>query len=252
MGQRPGASANRNAGVANARAPVILFIDNDTIPTPGLIAEHLAWHRSHPSDEVGVVGHVRWAREVRVTPFMHWLDHGIQFDYPSIRGTEAGWGRFYTANASAKRTFIERVGGFDEERLPYGYEDLDFGLRASKLGFRLLYNRRAEVEHLSEVDLRFWGRRVRRLARSERAFVAKHPEIPPYFLELFSRAAALPPARGRGRSLIRIIPRSVPWLGPRVWTSADLYFRQALAPAFLDAWNSDSVSEEPVAPELLA
>ena len=45
-----------------------------------------------------VLGHVRWAREVRVTPFMHWLDHGVQFDYPAIDGTEAGWGRFYGAN----------------------------------------------------------------------------------------------------------------------------------------------------------
>ena len=80
-----------------------------------------------------MLGHVRWAREVRVTPFMHWLEHGVQFDYPAIDGIEAGWGRFYGANVSAKRELVERVGGFDEVRLPYGYEDLDFGYRARRL-----------------------------------------------------------------------------------------------------------------------
>lgn len=253
-GHRRGLSANRNAGVAAARSPLVLFTDNDTIPSRQLISEHLAWHRKHLEDEVGVVGHVRWAREIKVTPFMHWLDHGVQFDYPNIQGIEAGWGRFYGANSSAKRTFVERVGGYDEERLPYLYEDLDFGYRASKLGFRVLYNRQAEVEHLREMDLEFWRKKVERLARVERAFVAKHPEIPPYFYEMFSKAAALPPARGRGRSLIRFVPRGFPWLGPRVWTSADLYYRQVLAPGFLAAWDSGEPaepSEGPVAPYLL-
>lgn len=253
-GRRRGLSANRNTGTAASQTPLVLFTDNDTVPSPRLVSEHLAWHREHPEEEIGVVGHVRWAREIKVTPFMHWLDHGVQFDYPNIQGTEAGWGRFYGANSSAKRSFVERVGGYDEERLPYLYEDLDFGYRASKLGFRVLYNRRAEVEHLREMDLAFWHQKVRRLARVERTFVAKHPEIPAYFYEMFRQAAAQPPARGRGRALIRLIPRGFPWLGPRVWTSADLYYRQALAPGFLEAWESDDPpepSEGPVAPYLL-
>lgn len=253
-GHRRGLSANRNTGVTAARSPLVLFTDNDTIPSRQLVSEHLAWHRANPQDEVGVVGHVRWAREIKVTPFMHWLDHGIQFDYPNIVGTEAGWGRFYGANSSAKRSFVERVGGYDEERLPYLYEDLDFGYRANKLGFRVLYNRMAEVEHLREMDLDFWRQKVGRLARVERTFVAKHPEIPPYFYEIFSRAAAAPRARGRGRGLIRWISKSFPWLGPKVWTSAHLYYTQTLAPEFLAAWNSGGPAEPaegPVAPYLL-
>ena len=253
-GHRRGLSANRNRGVEEAASPLILFTDNDTIPSPQLVSEHLAWHRRWPEPEVGILGHVRWAREIRVTPFMHWLDHGIQFDYPNIQGIEAGWGRFYGANSSAKRTMIQRVGGYDEERLPYLYEDLDFSYRASKLGFSVLYNRRAEVEHLREMDLDFWRQKVGRLARVEKTFVKKHPEIPPYFYNLFRTAAERPPARGRGRSLIRWVGRSFPWLGPRAWESADLYYRQALAPLFLEAWDSDEPAEPaegPVAPYLL-
>jgi GT2 family glycosyltransferase len=253
-GDLPGLSANRNVGWRAAEAPLVLFTDNDTLADRDLVSEHLGWHRRHPDQKTAVLGHVRWAREVRVTPFMHWLDHGIQFDYPHIEGTDAGWGRFYGANVSVKAGLIEEVGGFDAKRLPYLYDDLDFGYRAGKLGMRLLYNRRAIVEHLREPDLEFWRSKMPRLAQAERQFVRIHPEIPPFFHRLFSDAAKRPPARGRGRRLIRFVPPGLPLLGPRAWTSAGLYYRQALAPHFLAAWEADEpppAAGEVVAPHLL-
>lgn len=248
-GAVPGASANRNAGLRAATAPLVLFTDNDTIPVPSLVAEHLSWHARHAGEEVGVLGHVRWAPELEVTAFMRWLDRGIQFDYPSIEGIEAGWGRFYSANVSVKRAFADRVGGFDQERLPYGYEDLDWGLRADRLGLRLLYNRRAIVDHLRPMTLELWRSRVRRIAHAERRFCQIHPHVPPYFHERFSAAARCPPARGRGVPLARWIPPELPWLGPKVWGSTDLYFRQALAPHFLEAWEEPD-SAGPSSPDL--
>jgi GT2 family glycosyltransferase len=191
-----GASANRNAGWRAAAAPLVAFCDNDTIPEPRWVAEHVAWHGEHPAEEVAVLGHVRWADGVDVTPFMRWLESGIQFDYPNIEGIEAGWGRLYSANVSLKRAFVERVGGFDEARFPYGYEDLDLGYRADKLGLRLLYNRAAVAQHLRSYDLAFYERRVRRIAFAERAFVRLHPDVPPFFFNLYSAALEAPPASG--------------------------------------------------------
>ncbi len=250
-GAIPGLSANRNAGWQSAAAALVLFTDNDTIPGPRLLAEHLAWHEREPADEVAVLGHVSWSPEVRVTPFMRWLDHGVQFDYPAIDGIEAGWGRFYGANVSVKRAFVERVGGFDAERLPYGYEDLDFAYRARAHGLRLLYNRDAVVDHLREPDLAFYRRRVRRLAYAEREFVRKHPELEPHFRRFFGHAAELEPVSGRGRHLIGWLPRRFPLLGARAWRSADLYYRQELAPDFLAAWaeaDAAPASAAPLAP----
>src|SRR3954447_7196604 len=57
-GHMPGLSANRNTGWRAAHAEVILFTDNDTIPVPQLVSEHIAWHERHPEPEVAVVGHV--------------------------------------------------------------------------------------------------------------------------------------------------------------------------------------------------
>src|SRR5205085_3824209 len=121
---RPGLSANRNAGWTAAQAEIVLFTDNDTIPVPELVAEHLASHAQHARDEVAVAGAVRWARGLKVTPFMRWVEEGLQFDFGSITGERASWAHLYGANASVKRRLLEQVGGYDEERLPYLYEDL--------------------------------------------------------------------------------------------------------------------------------
>lgn len=237
-GRVAGVSANRNAGWREARAPIVLFTDNDTIPVPGLVSEHHAWHRRHPEEEVAVVGHVRWARELRTTPFMRWLEHGVQFDFPGIRGEEASWAHLYGANSSIKRSFIERVGDWDEVRLPYLYDDLDWAYRARAHGLRVLYARDAVVDHLRhDADLGFWKRKMEPLARAERQFIEIYPEIEPWFLRMFSSAVDEPRARGRGARLAGYVSPQVPWLGPRVWGAADLWWRQQLAPHFLEAWR---------------
>ena len=238
LGHAPGASANRNRGRQEAQAEVILFTDNDTIPVPGLVSEHVAWHRAHPEDEVVVVGHVRWARELRVTPFMRWLDRGIQFNFQAIPGDEAGYGTLYTANVSVKAPFFDRVGPWDEVNLPYGYEDLDWGYRANTHGLRVLYNRGAVVDHLRhDATLQAWKRKMRRIAFSERQFTALHPDVEPWFFQRFTWASQVPEAKGRGRRLTGLVRPDLPLLGHPIWNSTDLYYKQQLAPYFLEAWE---------------
>jgi len=233
----PGASAARNTGWREARAPLVLFLDDDVMPERQLVAEHLAWHARHPGREIGVLGLVRWADELRVTPFMRWLERGIHFDFENIEGEEAGWGRFYTANVSVKRELLDMVGGFDEERLPFGYEDLDLAYRMHARGFRLLFNRSARGEHVREMTLESVRARMPMMASSERAFCAKHHEIQPYFLNMFRDAASRPPAPHRLARLARVVPPGAPLIGRRVWASADARFKEALAPDFMRAWE---------------
>ena len=243
-----GVSAARNRGWRDARAPLVLFLGDDILPSPELVREHLDWHDRNPPEEIGVLGHVTWSRELRVTPFMRWLDRGMQFDYGGIQGAEAGWGRLYTANASLKRSLIERVGGFDEG-FPFGYEDLDLAYRMHRAaGLRLLYNDRARAEHHHAPTLEEWRRRMASVASAERRFVEKHPEVDAYFHSLLSDAAAAPPASGRGARLAALVPERVPWLGPRVWSSADLSWRQALARPFLEVWASAGAQAAPSGP----
>lgn len=238
-GERPGASSARNVGLGAVRAPLVLFLDDDILAGPRLVEEHLASHDKQADDHVGVLGSVSWAQQARVTPFMRWLENGLQFDYGTIRGSDAQWWHFYTANASASRALLQRAGGFDATGLPFGYEDLDLAYRMHEHGFRLVYNPAAAAEHLHHQTLQEWRRRVVRIADAERAFLTKHPHHPAYFHNLFSQAAAAPRARGLAGRLWGVVPRGVPWLGPRVWHSADIWHRQQLADRFLAAWDED-------------
>jgi GT2 family glycosyltransferase len=250
QGTRPGASANRNAGWQAAHTPLILFTDDDTIPTPALVAEHLQWHQRHLEPETAVLGLVRWAPDVRVTPFMRWLEQGIQFDYGTIDGIEASWAHAYSSNLSVKRAFLERVGGYDEQRLPFGYEDLDWGYRAREQGLRLLFNRDAVVDHWRQMTVEQWRARVSRLAVAERAFCRLHPELPPFFHDRFTRAAENPAGRGRAARVAALVPRSLPVLGPAVWRRAALHWQQQLAPAFLAAWERAGAAQPEAVPDL--
>ena len=238
-GAEPGLSANRNAGWRAATAPLVLFTDNDTIPVGGLVREHVDWHRTrYPEPEVGVLGLVRWAPELDVTVFMRWLDMGLQFNYANFERVELPWGAFAGANCSLKRAFVERVGDFDQQHFPYGYEDTDWAYRASRLGFRIAYNERAIVDHLRPMTLDFWKRRARRVAAAEHEFTRLHPEMEPWFKRRFSEAASRPRPRGAAAvRLARLVPRATPCLGRLVWDSVDLHYMQELAPHFLAAWD---------------
>jgi GT2 family glycosyltransferase len=233
-----GASGARNAGWRATKSPLTLFLDDDIVPSRRLVAEHLAWHERHANFEVGILGRVRWSPRVKVTPFMRWLETGVQFDYDRITGTDVGWQLFYSCNVSVKRAMLERVGGFDEERFPFGYEDLDVARRMSEHGFRLLYNRSAVGEHLKTETLESWRQKLDRIAVAERRFVQLYPDERPYFYERFGAAARLPQAQGRSARLARFVGPGVPWLGRFVWQSFDLVCAQQLAPDFLSSWEA--------------
>jgi GT2 family glycosyltransferase len=241
----PGASAARNLGWREARAPLVLFLGDDILASEELLHEHVSWHGSHPEETVGVLGHVRWARGLKVTPFMRWLEQGMQFDYGAIRGNEADAGRLYTANVSLKRDMLARAGGFDES-LPFLFEDTELGYRLWRLGFRLLYNRRADAEHLHESTLDDWRKRMRITGGAEYRLVRQHPELN---AEIHERmvAATSRQSRGRAARFVRVVPPGFPVLGRVVWTSAEQRWLKELAPPFLEGWEEAAAEEAAVA-----
>lgn len=102
----------------------------------------------------------------------------------------------------------------------------------------MLYNRRAIVDHVRyDANVEWWNTKMARLAKAEWSFTQIHPELPPHFDYMFSKAARLPPARGRLVQFAHRVPRKLPVLGELVWKSADVYFPQQLAPHFLEAWE---------------
>src|SRR5262245_53384720 len=65
-----GVAAARNLGATLARAPLTLFIGNDTIGERAFLSEHVRFHGLYPDDRYAVLGHTKLHPNSRRSPFM--------------------------------------------------------------------------------------------------------------------------------------------------------------------------------------
>lgn len=240
VAMKRGAAAARNAGWRAARAPLVLFLGDDILADDGLVDRHLAAHAAMPDRAVAVLGHVRWADELRVTPFMRFLDEGVQFDYAHMEAGDVGWPRLYTANVSFKRALLEAAGGFDEG-FTIPYEDIELGRRLHDLGLRLMYEPHIRAQHVHPATLADWGPRMAACARAERAMVARHPDFAPYFANAL-RDWRGQPSSGLAARVAAHLPETLPVVGPRVHAAARAHWKVTLANAFFGAAETESAA----------
>jgi glycosyltransferase involved in cell wall biosynthesis len=161
-----GPAAARNLGLRLAHGDIVLFLGDDIIADPALLAAHLQSHMLLPDPRVAVLGFVTWSPSIDVTPYMHWLEtSGNQFDYGRLRPEEdVDPARFfYTANLSVKRKFLADTHEYFDERFRHALlEDIDLGKRLACHGLRLRYNPDARAFHEHAVSLAGYVRRIER------------------------------------------------------------------------------------------
>lgn len=153
--KRGNRSYNRNLGAQQSKKDILLFLDGDMIPVPGMVEAFRSAHDNE--DYAGFIG----------------CAHGMRFDeehlqlhighenYRNMAQTEEGlrqlsqdpcledwraypfhqpelepyyWIYYYTCICSAKRTAFEKIGGFDEALVTWGSEDIDIGYRLHGYG----------------------------------------------------------------------------------------------------------------------
>jgi glycosyltransferase involved in cell wall biosynthesis len=150
--ERPdgGPARARNAAAAAASGDVLLFLGDDTEPEgQDLLRAHLELHAARPQETYGVLGRITWSPRSAVTPFMRWLENGgPQFHYFELEpGPVDAASYFYSSHASLKRSFFERVGGFDERFPGAAVEDTELGVRLADAGLELDYRPNLLVLH---------------------------------------------------------------------------------------------------------
>lgn len=143
-----------NAGAALARAPVLVFLNNDTLVLPGWLDALVDTFGQHPG--TGLVG----AR-------LLYPDGRLQEAGGLVFGDASAWnyGRFddaddprYThvrdvdycsgAAIAVQRPLFESLQGFDPAFAPAYYEDTDLAMRVRQRGLRVLYQPASRVVHL--------------------------------------------------------------------------------------------------------
>jgi glycosyltransferase involved in cell wall biosynthesis len=141
--ENAGANRARNRAIGIAQGEIVLLINDDTIATPGMVAEHLAAHERFPDDRVAVLGRVTIAPEL---PYSRLAALHLDRAYRLLGDRrELDWRAFFTCNVSVKKTLLER-GGLFEERIRY-HEDLELAERLSHHGLRVVYRPEALGYH---------------------------------------------------------------------------------------------------------
>ncbi|MDQ2871954.1 MAG: glycosyltransferase [Candidatus Eremiobacteraeota bacterium] len=128
-----GLAKGRNAGIAASSGERIIFIDDDVLPTPSFVEQHLRSHDAHPHAIVrGGAINVESFDDLP-PPVWSFKDYSGNF--------------FWTTNVSVPLITIRAIGGFDESFAEYGWEDIDVGLRLRFGGVRAVFNKEALVFH---------------------------------------------------------------------------------------------------------
>jgi glycosyltransferase involved in cell wall biosynthesis len=139
-----GAAAARNRAIAEARAPRVLMLGDDTPPEADLLRRHLDAGR----DGVGIQGRIAWDETEAVTPVMEFLaPAGPQFYFRGLsRGETVPYTIQYGANLSAPtRWFLEEP--FDEGFPAAAFEDTELAFRWRRRGFTVIYRDDAVCNH---------------------------------------------------------------------------------------------------------
>jgi glycosyltransferase involved in cell wall biosynthesis len=177
--ENQGLSQSRNNGARIASGEILLFLDDDMIPHPRLLAEHDRSHSEgadivrgsiplHPDSPANLLseGVGEWAREQHAR---------LEASQERLHFTEVLNGQF-----SFRNELFERLGGFDTRytrRGSYGNEDLDFGHRALEAGCAAVYNGRAITWQRYTVATEEYLRRYMQVGKADVQLVRKYPEL---------------------------------------------------------------------------
>ena len=182
-----GPAAARNLAVRTARGRLVLFIGDDILAAPDLVAAHLMAHRHHSEPGTAMLGRVIWAPSMRVTPFLRWWDN-YRFRFNKLdAGIKPDFTYFYTCNTSVQREFLLEHGLFDESFKVAAFEDTELAYRLQRHGLNVLYIPEACAVHEHPMD---FGMALRQMEQNGR------------WVSLF-----------RARTGYRGIPKLWDWLG---------------------------------------
>lgn len=150
-----GAAAARNCGLQTAQGELILFLDDDVVPTSTLIMEHVTTHAREDGDCV-VLGPMLTPGAYRMSAWVQWEQAMLTKQYDEM--LSGAWQptarQFYTGNASVARRHLFQAGGFDTSFRRA--EDVELAYRLADLGLCFIFNPNAVGYHYAERTFQSW------------------------------------------------------------------------------------------------
>ncbi len=168
-----GLAAARNVGLGAATGGVVWFLDDDVVPSPGVLGRHREAHAA--LERTVVVGPcvIPPGTEGPAEVLAWWTEfHGRLRPGDEIERYEL----FTAANASGAAAVFSEVGGFDESFTAYGLEDYELAVRLLGAGVRLTFDADAIAWHPEIEDAQVHIQRERGIGLNAARITELHPE----------------------------------------------------------------------------
>jgi GT2 family glycosyltransferase len=141
-------AAKRNTGVHAARAEIVVFLDDDAVPSPGFVEGH--WGAHVGKNNQVICGGVRFPQT--------WIARSNYFRFrdsrhlgpmrPEVDTNDIPYHMIVVMNLSfRKEEILNRAGLVSEEFQRYGGEDYEFGYRVARSGLKIRFAPEALAEH---------------------------------------------------------------------------------------------------------
>ena len=134
----------RNVGIEAAKGDIILFCDDDIIPTPDLLTHHVRHYRDPAVGGVTGPGGYQPDGPLSIVRGGETPRHPLPTTVVEAEGGAQG------CNMSFRKQILVQIGGFDEGFISQARrEETDASLRIRALGYRILFDPQASIEHLA-------------------------------------------------------------------------------------------------------
>ena len=153
-------SAINNFAVKKAKGECLLFLNNDTEVTPGWLSEMVRQIQRtsvgicgcklvYPNEKIQHAGVILGIGGVASHSHYHFSKH--EHGYFGFLNVVRNYSAVTGACMITERSVFNEVGGFDE-KLAVCFNDVDFCLKAGKLGYSVVYTPFAEVKHFESLS----------------------------------------------------------------------------------------------------
>jgi glycosyltransferase involved in cell wall biosynthesis len=204
--QNQGVSAARQAGLEAATGDLVLFLDDDVVPSPGLVAGHARRHGAEA--QIVVQGytpndwrHLPRSRRAIARIYRSGYEQACaRYEREPERALLGFWG----GNFSLRRADCQAVGIANPLfRSGAREEDREFGIRCFEAGLRGVFDRSLVGDHRYDRNLNSFRRDCLESGRFRRMIHDLHPALVGY--DLTDRTGTAP-GQGLPRPVRRVLP----------------------------------------------